>query len=126
MFITHREMRHLIYQHYHINGAICVDDLNLRDQRQLCIAVIQDSDYFDLYETLFYKPKNNNIVDILKQFVNEIMDAKEAINSIFKIILDSSRSQINEIFEEFNDKEKIYQIMNPVNVDDIDSKRGFI
>lgn len=125
MFITHREMRHLIYQHYHINGAQCVDDLNERDQKQICVAVIQDGDYFDIYETLFYKPKTN-FIHIFKHLIDKKIDEKQFVDQLFQIILDSSRSQINEIFDEFVDKEKIYQIINYTNVDSIDATRGFI
>lgn len=79
------------------------------DKRELAVRLLNDEDV-EPYEMLFLNNKKyKNLPNILSLYVNKEINSVEALDYIFKMILDYNESMINDFFEEFEEREKIFE-----------------
>lgn len=105
-----KEFIHLFSQHYNINGAKCMDDLNERDQEQIAIVALdENTSPFDSAELLLLPSDQNKdtIVTILKAHYSGIIDADETVRRIIEKVIATTKDDLDKVFEEMIEFERL-------------------
>ena len=123
----HREVVHLIEQHYHINGTRCVDQLSSRNKVQLAIAILKDFDYFDPAELILYNPIKN-ISLLMEEYFNQKISSNTVLHELCELIINDTRNEVNELFDEIIERNETKNFDTPplYGGDKIDAIVGFI
>ncbi len=104
MRIDHTELVHLVTQHYYVGSVEKLNDLPVKDQQQIAIAVLKDHSHFDGCEILqYHEDPARNMISVLEDHYNNKLNAQEVVDKIYTIILNAARKDIDQIFTEFAD-----------------------
>lgn len=105
-----KDLLHLFSQHYNVFGAKKINELSSYNKQQIAIMMLNEvSSPFDPAELLLLPSAKNKdtLITILEAHWCKTIDGEETVRRITEMVIAAKESELNEMFEELIQYEKL-------------------